>query len=171
MNKVQFSQKLVKWLRGFLEFKFSNTHEMLDVIIPDSNLSKLPNHYIKACPNYSSWEFRPDLVGILKNKLTSEIEFVLLNRTINSLSLKEIGEIFCYSKLVNAKISFLVSMSGCSNELNILLLDGGVRKRLLSYGVDGKIIIFAWDAINDKINENAIIPLENKGYLSSYRFQ
>lgn len=165
MEKPELTHKIAKWLEVFLIKKLSNSHEILDIIIPESNLSKLPNKYIKSCNNYSSWEFKPDILVILKNKKTDKIELILINRSISALSLKEIGEIYCYSKLVNSIQSFLISLNGVSNEVNILLLEDATRNRLLNYSSNGGIIIFSWDEKNNGINHNSIIPIDKKSFL------
>lgn len=167
MEKRELSNKIAKWLKTFLHDKFSSTHDVLEVIIPESNLSKLPNKYIKSCNNYSVWEFIPDVLGILKNKINGEIELVLVNRSTEALSLKEIGEIYTYSKLVNSKLSFLVSSNGVSNEVGLLLLEDEIRNRLLRYSDGKEIIIFSWDKENNRINPNSILPLDKRGYLLS----
>lgn len=166
MDKKILSLSIKKWLGKFLEQKYSEGYDIIDVIIPESNLSKLPISSIKSCENYSSWEFKPDVLGILKNKKNSKIELVLVNRSTSSLSLKEIGEIYCYSKLVNAKISFLISPNGVSNEVNILLVDEKIRNKLLNYSLDNEIIICSWDENKEGINEDLVIPLDKKGFIS-----
>lgn len=166
MEKQELTEKIAKWLKSFLSKKFVETHDVLDVIIPESNLSKIQNGSIKLCKNYSSWEFKPDVFAILKNKKTQDIELVLVNRSIGSISLKEIGELYCYSKLADSKLSLLVSLNGVSNEVGILLLDENIKKRLLNYGDGKEIIILSWDKNKDDINRNLIIPFEKKSFFS-----
>ncbi|MBA7699335.1 hypothetical protein ES703_108030 [subsurface metagenome] len=165
MQKKAFTNLMKNWLVKFLNKKYSATHKILDVVIPNTNLARLSDSNIKSCKNYSAWEFRPDILGILKNKKNAQIELVLLNRSISAISLKEIGEIYCYSKLVNSKISFLASLKGVSNEVNILLVDDSIRSRLLKYSDNGQIIIFSWDEKKGKINENSIIPTDKNNFL------
>jgi len=166
MEKQDLSIKISAWLKIFLLAKFGKTHDILEVLIPESNLSKLPNEYIKSCQNYSVWEFTPDVLGILKNKKTNQIELILANRSTSALSLKEIGEIYTYSKLVNSPLSFLISLNGTSNEVSILLLEDSIRKRLLNRG-NNEIIIFSWNEKNNGIDYNSIIPLNKKDFLLS----
>lgn len=165
MEKQELSNQIAEWLRDFLSRRFGSTHEILDIQIPQSNLAKLPNKHIKSCENYSAWEFIPDVLGILKNKTTNAIEMILANRSISALSLKEIGEIHAYSKLVNSKLSFLVSLNGVSNEVSVLLLEDQIRKRLLNYGGNNEIIIFSWDEKSHGIDPNSVIPLDQKEFL------
>lgn len=167
MDKNTLTNKIAAWLDVFLRSKFTATHEILEVIAPETSLSKLPNEHIKSCDNYSSWEFTPDILGILKNKNSGHIELVLANRSVSALGLSEIGEILLYSKLVNSKLSFLVSLNGVSNEVNILLLEDAIRHRLLNYGTENEIIIFSWDEKKDMINPNSIIPLDKRKFLLS----
>lgn len=167
MKKKELSSNLLIWLKKFLSDKFSSTHEVLEVFMPTSNLSKLPNKHIKSCENYSAWEFTPDILGILKNKTNGKIELVLMNRSVSALSLKEIGEIYIYSKLVNSKLSFLVSLNGVSSEVGLLLLEDEIRNRLLIYGNQNEIIVFSWDEKNKCINPNSIIPIGKRDFLLS----
>lgn len=165
MQKKEFTILMRNWLENFLKQKYSKTHDVLRVIIPHTKLSKLADSNIKVCKNYSAWDFKPDILGILKNKKNAQIEVVFLNKSISALSLKEIGEIYCYSKLARSKISFLTSLRGVSNEVNILLVDDGARDRLLKYATSNQIIIFSWDEEKRKINENSIIPTDRKDFL------
>ena len=158
MDKKEFTKKTAEWLKDFLSKKY----DVLEVLIPESNLSKIRNEYIKSCIDYSSWEFKPDVLGIVKNKDNGEIELVLLNRSVSSISLKEIGELYCYSKLINSKMSFLLSLNGVSNEVGILLLDTDAKKRLLNYGDGKEIVILSWDSKKNGVNYDSVIPFEKK---------
>lgn len=166
MDKNEFTKKLQSWFATFLTRKFGDSYEIIDVIIPDVYLSKLNNELIKSLPNYSIWDFKPDILGILKNKDSKEINLVFVNRSTSALSLKEIGELQCYARLVNAKLALLVSLSGVSNEVNILLLENDIRRRLLNYGDDQNIIIFSWDIQSDGVDYNSVMPLEKRDYLA-----
>ncbi len=166
MDKNEFTKKLQRWLITFLTRKFSDNYEIVDIIIPDVYLSKLNNELIKSLPNYSIWDFKPDILGILKNKETKEINLVFVNRSTSALSLKEIGELQCYARLANTKLALLVSLSGISNEVNILLLENDIRKRLLNYGDDKDIIVFSWDIQIDGVDFNSVMPLEKRDYLT-----
>ena len=166
MDKNEFTKKLQSWLITFLTKKFGDNNEIVDVIIPGVYLSKLNNELIKSLPNYSIWDFKPDILGILKNKDTKEINLVFINRSTSALSLKEIGELQCYARLANTKLALLVSLSGISNEVNILLLEKDIRKRLLNYGDDKDIIVFSWDIQVDGVDFNSVMPLKKRDYLT-----
>src|SRR3989344_4407953 len=97
---------------------------------------------------------------------TKVIELVFVNRSTSALSLKEIGELHCYACLANTKLALLVSSSGISNEVNILLLENDIRKRLLNYGDGKNIVVFSWNIQADNVDPNSIMPLEERDYIT-----
>lgn len=165
MDKNIFTNKLKNWLDNFLNIKFSETHEVVSVLIPETSLAKMNNEAIKQMANYSTWEFKPDVLGILKNKKNSRLELVLLNRSTSALSLKELGEMNCYAKLTGALLALVASTNGVSNEVNILLLEDKIRQRVLSYGEGQDIIVIGWDEKNDQISEDSVIPFSKKDFI------
>lgn len=165
MEKNDFTERMRQWLESFLKRRLASTHDVLEVLAPTSSLSKLNNEHIKGFQNYSSWDFKPDILGIVQDKKTSQKEIVLLNRSTSALSLKEIGEINCYARLTKASLVFLTSTRGLSSEVNILLLDDDIRKRVLQLNSGGEITIFAWDEGTDSINQNSIVPFTKKDFL------
>src|SRR3989344_1273778 len=145
MSGIEFTKKLKIWLDEFLKKDTFSKYELLDIIIPESSLSKINNGYIKSLQDYSSWDFKPDLLGILMDKETKHTRLVLVNRSTSSISLKEIGEIHCYAKLVDAEYAFIISTNGLSNEVSILLLETDIHDRLLKYSGNKTIIIGSWN--------------------------
>lgn len=165
MEKNDFTERMGQWLESFLKRRLASTHAVLEVLAPTSSLAKLNNEHIKELQNYSSWDFKPDILGIIQDKKTNQKEIVLLNRSTSALSLKEIGEINCYARLTKASLVFLASTRGLSSEVNILLLDDDIRKRVLQLNDGGEITIFAWDEGSDSINQNSIVPFAKKDFL------
>ena len=76
---------------------------------------------------------------------------VLLNRSISAISLKEIGEMNCYSKILHAKHSFLASLKGLPDEVNLILLNNDVSNKVLKITENNTIHIFKWDEKIDDI--------------------
>ncbi len=165
MDKQIFTKILRDWLEDFLKKKFSSSYEVILVTIPNTSLSKMNNEYIKQIDNYSSWEFKPDILGIIKEKKSGKLELILLNRSTSALSLKELGEMNCYARLTGAFLAIVASLNGVSNEVNILLLEDSIRNRVLSYSENQSIIVFGWDEKTQVINQNSIIPINKKSFL------
>jgi hypothetical protein len=161
MDKDELSRRIKDWLTQFFNDNYKDTYSLLDVIIDPTVLSRINNKHIKSLANHSSWEFSPDILGIIENKLNKDIGVVFINRTVSSISLKEIGELFLYSKLAKVEFSFLVSSVGVSNEVNILLVDNDIRKRLLNFDINKNITIFTW---NESININSVLPIDSRKF-------
>ncbi len=165
MNKDELSTIIKTWLESFLMKKFGETHDVLEIEIPDGFLSKYTSKNIKSLKNHSSWDFSPDVYALIKDKKTKNTELILLNRSTSPISLKEIGEINIYTRLSGAKMAFIVSSSGISNEVNLLLLDQKIQSRLLNHGGEFPISVFKINEENGHIVENSIMPMEMKEFL------
>ncbi len=164
MDKNKLSSELATWLPIFINDNFKSEFEILEVHTSPSQIAKINSLHIKSLPNYSSWEFSPDVLGVLKRKSDNTIQLALLNRAVSGLSLKEIGELHCYAKLTKACFAFLVSTAGVSNEVNILLVDKPIRDRLLNFAHDKSITIFTWSESLSAVIKNSILPVEMRPF-------
>ena len=163
VTKLEFTEIMKKWLNKYLE-KYSKEYN-IKIICPKSNLSKIALAEIKKLPNYSSFEFKPDVLGILINKLNKETKLIFLNRTTLATSLKEIGEIICYSRLAKPLESFLVSLRGLPNGVNLLLLDKEKERSILFFDEEKFVILFRYDIEKESIDPNSVYPRKFKGKL------
>ena len=160
VTKPEFTEIMKKWLEKYLK-KYSEEYS-INIVCPNSSLSKIAIEDIKRVPDYASFEFKPDVLGILVNKTNKDVKLVFLNRSISAISLKEIGELICYSRLAKPIESFLVSTKGLPNEVNLLLLDKDNEKRILSF--DSNFVkIFRFDTEKDSIDQKSIYPIQYKG--------
>lgn len=133
MNKQELTDKLSIWLEKYCKENYSAEYH-IEVIKPSSYISRLPNESIKRIENYSSLDFKPDVLGVLTSKDEfNNVKLIFINRSISSLSLREIGEIICYSKIANPIESYLVSPMALANEVNLILLDKNMQNRILKY--------------------------------------
>ena len=139
------------WLEAFLREKYSNDYD-IEVLLTRSNLSKLAHPLIKKIENYSMFDFKSDILGILINKKNQKVEIVLLNCSINAISIKEIGEINLYCNISNPLFAIIVSPKGLPNEVNKLLLNNNIEASLLSYGKGINIMLL-------KLNEDGSIDI------------
>ncbi|MFH1825134.1 MAG: hypothetical protein ABH873_07940 [Candidatus Firestonebacteria bacterium] len=165
MDKKEFQKKIVEWLLKYLKDRYSKKYS-LKVIVPETNLSKISIEEIKRVPHYSSLEFKPDILGILINKQTGKVELVFLNMNMSTISLKDIGEMHCYSDLAKPEIAFIVSTKGLPGEVNLLLINDIIQKNLLDYDKDKSIIVFGWDTKNNKVDTLSVFPIEKRKYIT-----
>lgn len=159
--KSEFTKAMGKWLADYLENSYSKEYD-IKVFIPQSTLSRLSSSEFKGIPNSSSFEFKPDILGVLTNKMTGNNELVFLNRSISAISLKEIGEILCYCRLANPREAFICSPKGVPTELNLLLLDDVIQNRLLNYGDDRYIALFKWNHLKSEVDMRSVFPTSKK---------
>lgn len=159
--KQEFEKNLALWLSKYLENKYSDEFN-IEVIKPETYLSKLSNEKIKKVDSYTSFDFKPDLLGVLENKNSKKVELVLLNRSVSAVSLKDIGEINLYSKVVGAKESFVASLKGFPEEVNLILLNQHLENKLLNYDDKKFICLFRFDIKNNQIDKKAFFPLSRK---------
>ena len=161
-TKPEFTDVMKSWLEKYLRGQYSKDYHIC-VLIPNSHLSKIAIDDVKKIDNYSSFEFAPDILGLLIPKISTEKpKLIFMNRSVSAISLKEIGELYCYSKLANPFLAFIVSPKGLSNEVNFLLLNKGIEKNLLNYYDDKFIITFRWDENAKKIDKKSIFPIEKQ---------
>ncbi len=161
MDKVKYTLFLEEWLRAFLNRKYPKNK--IEIIAPNSNISKIQQNSIKNIKNYSLMDFSPDIIGIIKPNKNEEIRIVLLNRSVSPISVKEIGEMNLYSKIMKPELSLIASLKGLPNEVNGLLLNSDIEKSLLDYSDSKSIIVFR---LNEKgiIDKKTIFPRRFKNF-------
>ncbi len=159
-EKEKLSESLKTWLESYLNQKYSKDYD-ITVLIPSSNISKLPDPNIKKnIKNYGSLEFSPDILGILKEKKNDHAHLILLNRSTSPITLKEIGEMQCYCRLADPLEAFIISIKGLPQEINILLINDPISKSLLNYN-NKNIVVFTWDMSSNTIDPLSTFPLKS----------
>ena len=67
MNKLQFTNRLFQWLNDYLIKNYSEQYN-IEVLVLDSNISKLAHEKIKLIDGYTSFDFHTDIIGLLEHK-------------------------------------------------------------------------------------------------------
>lgn len=161
MKKSEFEKIIEEWLLRFLKNRYSKDYDV-KVTRPNSNLSKIALKEIKTIERYSSFEFKPDILGILSHKKSKKIKLIFLNRSISAISLKDIGELRLYSNLAKPELSLIASPKGLPEEINLLLLDKKIQESLLNYEKDKSIILFRWVINKNNIDKISIFPISKR---------
>jgi|TARA_Y100000389_G_C17280045_1_gene422468 hypothetical protein len=161
MSDSNLESKIKIWIKKFI-LKQKN-FKLVD-IIQSEDLSKINNEHIKNFKNYSSWCFSPDFTVIIQNTSNEKFEIMLINRTHKSVSLREIGEIMCFNKIINPTFSFLISSKGHSEEISLFMIDDNFNKKLMNYN-DKNLVIFAFNDDNENIKKESIIPFTCRNLL------
>jgi len=161
LTKPEFNNILVSWLEKFLNKKFPDAE--IEVIIPDRFLSKSNNEKLKTIPNKAFLEFKPDILGIVKQN--NQIGLVILNRELKSFSLKEIGEMQCYCRIAKPLIALMASLQGLASQVD-KLINHNKKHNIISYGDNQLIKIFRWDEEANRIDPFSITPLEDREFFN-----
>ena len=159
MNKEQLTLSIAAWLKDFLNSKFGNSYKTIQVLTPKRKLNLLVNDLLSDTTNSNAWEFKSDVIAIL-TKENGLRDIVLVNRSTTSISLKEIGEMNCYAQLAAPMLALVISPKAASSEVNSILLDNHMRKRILDYGGKYPLSVIGWDQENNKPQSNTISPID-----------
>lgn len=161
LTKPDFNDVLVSWLKKFLNKKFPQAE--IEIIVPDRFLSKSDNEKLRTIPNRAFFEFKPDVLGIIKQN--NQVDLVLLNRELKSFSLKEIGEMQCYCRIAKPKLALMVSLQGLAPQVD-KLINHNKKHNIISYGSNQLIKIFRWDEEAKQIDQFSITPLEDRNFFN-----
>ena len=146
---------VIEWLRKFLKGRHRNSNvEAYDT--HKINLSKfLQNNELQQYfPEFSAFDIKVDITGIIKTKKFVKLAFVECK--IDPITLKDVGQILGYSKVVNPDYSFIISPKGLSSPLSVLLGTFG-RYDLLEYG-NKQIRVAKWNLDRMEIDSSTILP-------------
>ena len=157
MNKEEELYPEIKdWLQNYLEDKYKGylvqtTYETsrrnLDVVLKSKGID---------CKEAVGLNIKVDIVGILKRGTEYKIVFIEIKDA--ELTLKDLGQLWGYTQLINPIESFLISSKGfgvLSHLFNVLK-----REDLLKYGLkENKFMQVAkWDKSRKSIDYNSLIP-------------
>ena len=156
MREIELYQPMAKWLRRRLEFKYPDS----EVIVIDSHSKRLDKVLFENDINYPiaiGLDIQIDVLGIVRSE--KDIKLFFIEAKKDSLTLKDLGQLWGYCKLINPEEAYLLSSKG----LGILgkLMKVYNREDLLDYGNKQelkKIYIAKWDIIANNINFMSVIP-------------
>lgn len=162
LTKPELTEIVKKWLEEFLIKKYGKEYEIY-VEIPERTLNLLNNRDLKELKNISFFNFKPDLIGILKNKSNKSVELVIVNRELKSIGLRELGELQCYCRLSNPFLAIWISLQGLAGPID-KLINHNKKQGILEYE-NKKIIILRWDQFKKEIDKFSISPIEYREFI------
>ena len=122
----------------------------------DRHLKHFATSKLSGITGASEWEFTPDFVAVFEIQGTNNLAF--MNFTDKTLGLTELGELHVYAKIAAPLLAIQATVNGLSRDLYSLLLDQGVKERLLGYGSTQKILVGQWDQNSASIPEGSYFP-------------
>lgn len=144
------------WLEQYVKDKYKN----YNVIAVDSHSERLDRvlaKYNVINEMANGIDIQIDVLAIAKRGKKNKLFFIEAKKT--RLTLRDLGQLWAYCKLVDPDEAFLLSSAGLGS-LN-KLLNAFRREDLLDFG-DGtkikKMRVGKWDIIKNNVDYNSLIP-------------
>lgn len=153
-------EELYEPMRVWLEQYVKDKYKSFDVVSIDAHAERLDRvlaKYSVVREMANGIDIQIDVLAIAKRDADIKLFFIEAKKT--RLTLRDLGQLWAYCKLVDPDEAFLLSSENLGS-LN-KLLNGFRREDLLDFG-NGKIIkkmrVGKWDVIKNTIDYNSLIP-------------
>lgn len=156
MLEEELYEPMRVWLEQYVKDKYKN----YNVIAVDSHSERLDRvlaKYNVINEMANGIDIQIDVLAIAKRGKKNKLFFIEAKKT--RLTLRDLGQLWAYCKLVDPDEAFLLSSAGLGS-LN-KLLNAFRREDLLDFG-DGtkikKMRVGKWDIIKNNVDYNSLIP-------------
>lgn len=153
-------EELYEPMRIWLEQYVKDKYKTYDVIAVDAHAERLDRvlaRYNVTKEMANGIDIQIDVLAIAKMRNQVKLFFIEAKKT--RLTLRDLGQLWAYCKLVDPDEAFLLSSTGLGS-LN-KLLNAFRREDLLDFG-DGKKIkkmrVGKWDVIKSIVDYNSLVP-------------
>lgn len=153
-------EELYEPMRAWLEQYVKDKYKTYDVVAVDAHAERLDRvlaKYNVVNEMANGIDIQIDVLAIAKKENKVKLFFIEAKKT--RLTLRDLGQLWAYCKLVDPDEAFLLSSAGLGS-LN-KLLNAFRREDLLDFG-DGKKIkkmrVGRWDVIKNIVDYNSFIP-------------
>lgn len=156
MLEEELYEPMRAWLEQYVKDKY-RTYEVVAVDAHAERLDRVLAKYDVVNEMATGVDIQIDVLAIAKKKDKAKLFFIEAKKT--RLTLRDLGQLWAYCKLVDPDEAFLLSSAGLGS-LN-KLLNAFRREDLLDFG-DGKKIkkmrVGKWDIIKNIVDYNSLIP-------------
>lgn len=153
-------EELYEPMRAWLEQYVKDKYRTYDVVAVDAHAERLDRvlaKYNVVNEMANGVDIQIDILAIAKKKEKAKLFFIEAKKT--RLTLRDLGQLWAYCKLVDPDEAFLLSSAGLGS-LN-KLLNAFRREDLLDFG-DGKKIkkmrVGKWDIVKNIVDYNSLVP-------------
>ena len=160
MNNVKFEEELYEPMRIWLERYVKDKYKGYEVISIDAHAKRLDRVLAKydiVNEMANGVDIQIDVLAIARKKTDVKLFFIEAKKT--QLSLRDLGQLWAYCKLVDPDEAFLMSSLGVGS-LN-KLLNAFKREDLLDFGNGKKIkkmIVAKWDIRTNAPDMMSMVP-------------
>lgn len=156
MLEKELYEPMRKWLEQYLYDKYKG-YEIIAVDTSNERLDRALAKYDVVCEAANGVDIQIDVLGIAKRSQDIKLFFIEAKKT--RLTLKDLGQLWAYCKLIDPEEAFLLSSEGLGS-LNKLIKSFS-REDLLDYGTGRKIKkmkVGKWDVSKNIIDFGTLIP-------------
>lgn len=155
-NEFELYLPMKNWLQGYLEDKYKGD-KIITVDAHAERLDRVLAKYDIVNDLAVGVDIQIDILGIAKRESTIKLFFIEAKKT--NLTLRDLGQLWAYCKLIDPEEAFLMTSAGLGT-LN-KLLNSFKREDLLDYG-SGKFIkkmkISTWNLTSGTPDLSTMIP-------------
>ena len=156
MLENELYEPMRRWLEQYLNDKYKG-YDIIAVDISQERLDRALSRYGIVCEAANGVDIQIDVLGIASKNKDIKLFFIEAKKT--RLTLRDLGQLWAYCKLINPEEAFLLSSNGLGS-LSKLIISFG-REDLLDYGADKKIKkmrVGKWDVSKATIDFGTLIP-------------
>lgn len=160
MSNVTYEEELYEPMRLWLEQYVKDKYKRYDIVAIDAHAERLDRVLAKygiVNEMANGVDIQIDVLAIAKKGAENKLFFIEAKKT--KLTLRDLGQLWAYCKLVDPDEAFLLSSADLGS-LN-KLLNSFRREDLLDFG-NGKSIkkmrVGRWDVIKNTIDFNSLVP-------------
>jgi len=162
MPRNDLIEMYAKWFVGQLRKSCTGSSKEFDLIIPSEDLYKLDHKALTTHQTSYLWRFRPSALVVELDDERSSYSFHVLLAVSKAIALKDVGELNCYTRLMDAKSGCIISPKGISNEVRLVQAESSIRDRLFGTAHEPNMFLIQWDTKSNSVLENTVIPIDTK---------
>lgn len=156
LTEIELYEPMREWLEKYIKDKCWG-YDVIAVDAHSERLDKVLSSMGINCDVANGVDIQIDVVGVAKSGARVKLFFIEAKKT--RLTLRDLGQLWAYCKLIDPEEAFLMSSSGLGS-LN-RVLNGFNREDILDYG-DGKRIkkmkVSKWDLKSRSPDFASMIP-------------
>lgn len=152
--------RYLSWYKKTLVDKFGRKSSNLSILRPTKKLCFEDHEAIQSNANSHLWRFQPDGLVIERSNQSSSFRLHVLLATSHAVSLKDVGELGSYARILVSPTACLISPKGVSNEVRLVQAEETIRARLFSPGGKSQIFAGQWLDSASGVDSQTIIPIE-----------
>lgn len=160
MTEIRREDELYEPMRTWLGDLLRSRHPRTPIEVLDTSQRSLSRvieerGWAKQFPGWETYDVHVDIAGFICRKNIWSISLVEVK--LNAITLKDIGQLLGYCKVVQPELGVMLSPEGLSSAMSTLL---NIYQRLdvLSYANNRSIILGKWIVEKTDLDYQSIIP-------------